>query len=346
METHPAMIERIEFKNFKVLRDTTLPLGRFTLIVGPNGSGKSTALQALKLMRGPADTSFDRVATKGVADDVQVSVVWSPDESGRQFCTTATWHANKDRGVTKRHCLPNGKAAEGPTGQLEEQLQKIRFYSLDPHRIAEPVQLAPSYELQTAGFGLAGLLDRLRDKSEERWDALNQQLSCLLPEYDAILFDVPEGGKKSFSLRTTTGHEISAKDLSDGTLMALAILALAYFPDPPPVVAFEDPDHGLHPRLLPNVQDSLYRLAFPENFGESRPPVQVIATTHSPYFLDLFKEFPEQVVIAHKQNGDAVFERLSEQPDIRGSFKTSPTQCTSRRDARTPRTVRGRIPSA
>jgi Protein-arginine deiminase (PAD) len=30
----------------------------------------------------------------------------------------------------------------------------------------------------------------------------------------------------------------------------------------------------------------------------------------------------------------------------RGSFKTSPTQCTSRRDARTPRTVRGRIPSA
>ena len=41
------MIESVHFKNFKVLRDATLPLGRFTLIVGPNGSGKSTALQAL-----------------------------------------------------------------------------------------------------------------------------------------------------------------------------------------------------------------------------------------------------------------------------------------------------------
>jgi AAA15 family ATPase/GTPase len=41
------MIESIKFQNFKALRDTTLPLGRFTLIVGPNGSGKTTALNAL-----------------------------------------------------------------------------------------------------------------------------------------------------------------------------------------------------------------------------------------------------------------------------------------------------------
>ncbi|MBL8203313.1 MAG: AAA family ATPase, partial [Blastocatellia bacterium] len=46
------MIESIEFKNFKALRDTTLPLGRFTLIVGPNGSGKSTAMQALEIAGG------------------------------------------------------------------------------------------------------------------------------------------------------------------------------------------------------------------------------------------------------------------------------------------------------
>ena len=42
------MIESVQFKNFKALRDATLPLGRFTLIVGPNGSGKSTALQRLE----------------------------------------------------------------------------------------------------------------------------------------------------------------------------------------------------------------------------------------------------------------------------------------------------------
>ena len=31
------MIESIEFHNFKVLREATLRLGRFNLLVGPNG---------------------------------------------------------------------------------------------------------------------------------------------------------------------------------------------------------------------------------------------------------------------------------------------------------------------
>jgi len=42
------MIESIRFINFKALRDTTLPLSPFTLLLGPNGSGKSTVLQALQ----------------------------------------------------------------------------------------------------------------------------------------------------------------------------------------------------------------------------------------------------------------------------------------------------------
>ncbi len=44
------MIESVHFQNFKALRDTTLPLGRFTLIVGANGSGKSTAMRAIQMM--------------------------------------------------------------------------------------------------------------------------------------------------------------------------------------------------------------------------------------------------------------------------------------------------------
>src|SRR4051812_21733034 len=43
-----AMIESIEFTNFKALRKTTLPLAPFTLLLGPNGSGKSSVLQAVQ----------------------------------------------------------------------------------------------------------------------------------------------------------------------------------------------------------------------------------------------------------------------------------------------------------
>ncbi len=96
----------------------------------------------------------------------------------------------------------------------------------------------------------------------------------------------------------------------------LAILTVAYLPSPPSVVCFEEPDRGIHPRLLRDVQDALYRLSHPESTGETRPPVQVIATTHSPYLLDLFREHPEEIVLAHRKGFNVEFERLSDRGDL------------------------------
>ena len=44
------MITSIQLQSFKGHRDTTVPLGRLTVLVGPNGTGKTSVLQALSLM--------------------------------------------------------------------------------------------------------------------------------------------------------------------------------------------------------------------------------------------------------------------------------------------------------
>jgi AAA15 family ATPase/GTPase len=90
------------------------------------------------------------------------------------------------------------------------------------------------------------------------------------------------------------------------------------------MVTIEEPDRGIHPRLLRLVQDALYRLCYPEGQGEIRRPVQVLATTHSPYFLDLFKDRPEEIVIAEKHGLEAKFTRLSEQPHIEEVLQGAP----------------------
>ena len=175
------------------------------------------------------------------------------------------------------------------------------------------------------GSYLGGVVERLRDRNPERFEALNAELGRWLPEFDRFLFDVPSVNQKVFFLRTRDGHHpIPAADLSQGTLFALAMLTLAYLPDPPSLIGLEEPDHGIHPRLLRRVQDALYRLCYPENFGEKREPVQVVATTHSPYFLDLFKDHPEEIVIAHKLEREARFERLSDQPNIEEILSGAP----------------------
>jgi predicted ATPase len=172
-------------------------------------------------------------------------------------------------------------------------------------------------ELREDGGHLAGVLDRLRDNDPERFEVLNEELGRWLPEFDRILFDTPSAGYRGFLLRTRKGHhKIPANELSHGTLFALTMLTLAYLPDPPPIVCLEEPERGIHPRLLRHVQDALYRLSYPEDCGETRQPIQVLATTHSPYFLDLFKDHPDEIVIAHKIGQESRFERLSDQPAI------------------------------
>jgi len=309
------MIESVHFRNFKVLRDATLPLSRFTLIVGPNGSGKSTALQALLAVKNPPAPST--VAAAGLATTeyaVEIVIQWGVPHEGA--LSTAVWSST--RGFSLGHNSPNG-------GALDAKLSKIRIYTLEAHVIAAPVQLNPQMELAQNGGFFAGVLDHLRDQDPERFDALNDELGRWFPEFDKILFDTPATGQRLFLLRTRRGHhKIPAANLSQGTLLALTILTLGYLPDPPSLVGLEEPDRGIHPRLLRQIQDALYRLSYPENFGEKREPVQVVATTHSPYLLDLYRDHPEEIVIAHKINEGARFERLSERPDIEEILENAP----------------------
>ena len=86
-------------------------------------------------------------------------------------------------------------------------------------------------------------------------------------------------------------------------------------PAPPSVLCIEEIDRGIHPRLLREVRDALYRLSHPTSFGLTRKPVQIVATTHSPYLLDLFRDHPEEIVIMQKHGTVARFERLTDRAD-------------------------------
>ena len=315
-----SFVKAVHFKNFRVLRKATLPLDRFTLLIGPNGSGKSTAMLGLQGVQKRQSDSFSfarlaSVAGRTGAKSVEVSVEWSDVP----WLMTSIWSRDGSHVFEPTDHL--ARPISGVPGEewsaREKMVGGFRIFGLDAQAIAAPVKLEPRMQLGPQGQNLAGVLDRLRDEAPEVFRALNDELQRCLPKFDQILFETPQSGMRAFALRTEHGgHKIPAEDLSQGTLFLIAILTIAYSQEPPPIVCFEDPDRGIHPRLLPEIRDALYRLSHPEAVGEQHQPVQVIVTTHSPYLLDVYRDHPEAIVVAQKTDGGATFERLADREEL------------------------------
>ena len=311
------MIKEIRYKNFKALRDTTLPLGQFTLIVGANGTGKTTAMKALDYFNQPNVRDYEKLKSIDSTNDTVIDI--EIDVGGNILKTV--WNSIKfqslfsENGTTFKQFI-NGQNEEFRLTEIENEIKSFQLFSFDSSKIAETSKITSEKNLKRDGHNIAGVLDLLKDSEPERFDALNEEIVKWFPEYDRILFDRDDYGK-FIVLRTKIGqHKIKAEDLSDGTRLALAYLTIAYLPNPPKIVCFEEPERGIHPRLLNNIQEAMYRLAFPANYGEKREPIQVVATTHSPYLLDLYKDNPEEIVIAEKDENGVHFQNLSKMKNI------------------------------
>jgi predicted ATPase len=98
------------------------------------------------------------------------------------------------------------------------------------------------------------------------------------------------------------------EDMSDGTLKMLAYMLLMEDPDPAPLIGIEEPENGLHHRLLMALASEFKTFA-------SRPKgPQVLITTHSPHFVDALT--PHEVWILEKAPDG--FSRLERAADIDG----------------------------
>jgi predicted ATPase len=109
------------------------------------------------------------------------------------------------------------------------------------------------------------------------------------PDYEELVF--PPAADQRVQLRVrwrSLRTEQSAADLSDGTLRFLLLLAILANPKPGDLVAIDEPEAGLHPRMLAIVA---------ELAAEAAEHTQVVLTTHSPELLDAFgKEVPTTTV--------------------------------------------------
>jgi predicted ATPase len=102
-------------------------------------------------------------------------------------------------------------------------------------------------------------------------------------------------------LQEAGGRQIPATRLSDGTLRYLCLLVVLLHPSPPPLIAIEEPELGLHPDLIHHVAELL---------KDAASRTQLVVTTHSRGLIDALRDQPESVVVCEKHDGESVFQRL------------------------------------
>jgi predicted ATPase len=303
------VIASVAFRNFKALRKTDVALAAFNLVIGPNGSGKTSLIESLLRLKTLAQlpTESGPIAQRTGGPEIEFGFA-APHEKvrARLGCVSET----------QCDALRIEPAGAPEWNGLREQLREIRGYVLDHERLALPAVRGEGGMLATDGRNLAAVLASLRERAPVAFAALTAELLRIMPEFRALEFVDAGGGRVAFALHLNENGLVPADELSQGMLYLIGMLVLAFDPQPPRVLCIEEVDRGIHPRMLREVRDALYRLSYPHEFGLARPPVQIVATSHSPYFIDLFREHPEEVIISHKHGRAARFSRLSDRPDL------------------------------
>lgn len=310
------MIASIEFTNFKILRDARIELGPFNLLIGPNGSGKTSVLLALQLLR--------RLAGRPPVFGPPPAGAQQPGNGLLRFGFTAP-DAAIDAVI---ECAPDGTArslrVDGPGdlpvrwGRLVARLTTLRTVALDQAALSRPSPPGAPILLGDDGTNLAASLDRIQREEPEAYSRIVAEFCRILPEYRTVGVTVaPDGTRRIVAGIVGETRELGTDDLSQGTLVLIGLLVLTQGRPYPAILCLEEIDRGIHPRLLREIRDLLYRMCFP---ADESLPAQILTTTHSPYLLDLFRDQLEEVIVAQKRGTEATFERLSDREDLRGAI--------------------------
>lgn len=167
--------------------------------------------------------------------------------------------------------------------RVRAEMSGWRVYYLDPRvamRTAKPPEAVTDIGL--LGEHLAPFLYRLRAETHKDFDAVVRTLRTLIPAVEAVDVDLdPKRGTLDI-LVVQDGISYSSRIVSEGTLRVLALCAIAANPWGGPLIGFEEPENGVHPRRLELIAQLLWNLAHVRGPRER----QIIVTTHSPLFCD------------------------------------------------------------
>lgn len=159
------------------------------------------------------------------------------------------------------------------------ELRDWRAYYLDP-RVAMRAEMPPMDVVDIGVFGeyIVPFLYKLKGEQPKRFEAIRRAVRTIIPSIATLDVALDPRGMLHFYV-TQDGIAVSSRIVSEGTLRVLALCALTVNPWNGTLLAFEEPENGVHPRRIELIAKMLVSLALDQRR-------QVVVTTHSPLFCD------------------------------------------------------------
>ena len=160
-------------------------------------------------------------------------------------------------------------------------LTMMRVYRIEPAALREMQDTSMGVQLRSDGHNAASVWREIMTRSPDNSSMFRELLKKIVP--GAIDVRPKMHGFNKWSLELiqegADAEQLAfeAREMSDGTLRALGILAAIFQPLSPSVLVIEEPEATIHPGALGAILDLLRHAS---RF------MQVVVTTHSPDILD------------------------------------------------------------
>ena len=171
--------------------------------------------------------------------------------------------------------------------------------------IRKPMLAQRELEVSSDGQNLVSVLHTLYETNRQFEKNLNNAMKVAFgDDFEKFVFPPAADGRIQLRIRwKSLEREQSTADLSDGTLRFLFLITVLANPNPPTVIAIDEPETGLHPSMLPIIA---------ELAADAAQKSQIIITTHSAELLDAFTKFNPTTTIAKRDNGKTSLNVVSE----------------------------------
>ena len=227
------------------------------------------------------------------------------EESLRIRRKSKTTHLRQEQLGANHTILSDPRLGEPEYRQIERcrnELVGWKIYYLDPRvamRSAKPP--ADVIDVGVLGENIAPFLYRLRAEKPKHFEAIKRTLRSVVPSIENLDVDLDKRRGILDILIRQNGKDFSTRIISEGTLRVLALCAIAVNPWGGSLIAFEEPENGVHPRRIELVAQLLTSLALEQDR-------QVIVTSHSPLFCDAIlkrvQEYPDQIALLNVRHGE------------------------------------------